>query len=574
MGVQVAGTYVHWSWQLQPTHAPSSSSHILASVFSSLSSRRNGCIIGGDRALTYHLANHPRSPFLGAWLLPRTRSLEIPKGSRRRRREHNLWGACSGSLESFAGDDGDEEEEEEEEEEFVKRLQELADINSASRTNHDAKSSSSTTISYDDAFSSCYSVSSSSLRSSSEPSIEPPWLSGRPEPPDWLASVERNASSVDMPLSLRIIKRKKKGSFLREAGESACCSVMKAFSSMVFIVRELHSFALQMRWTLLYEDLQGILVKVQQEIHTSFVWLFQRIFSCTPTLMVSLMLLLANYTVYSMGHSTSIAAAAAAPNSSPPHQSAVVTVVDDDRQQSNNQPGLEPSYITRRMASVGGGGGGKVRPVAGATDDGRSDGSSSSSYRSRTILPDGISVVMEGGTEGEGSAAETEEEAARVRSRIVEEASIMHASMKDGALMDPDTLKRLVAPVSVDLEPEDYSEYLRTELNYRLALAQEPDNPLLLSNFGQFLYLVLHDHERAEHYFKRAVRAEPADAEALSRYAIFLWLARKDLAAAEETYLEAIAADPGNTAHAANYAHFLWSTGGEDTCYPPDGDVA
>ncbi|XP_010923090.1 uncharacterized protein [Elaeis guineensis] len=557
MGVQVAGTCVqYWSSQLLPTHAPSSSSHTLAFVFSSLCSRtrREGCIIGGDRALTYRL-----SPFLGARLLPRTRSLEMPKGSGMRRREQNLRRVCSASqLESFGGDD--------DEQEFVKRLQNLAEMHSTPRTNREEKSSSSSSgISYDDdAFSSCYSVSSS------KPSIEPPWLSSRP---DWPASVERNATSVDMPLSLRIIKRKKKGSFLREAGESASCSVKKAFSSMVFIVRELHSFALQMRRTLFYEDLQGILVKVQQEIHSSFVWLFQRIFSCTPTLMVSLMLLLANYTVYSMGHPTSIAATAAP--SSPPHQSAVVTVVNHHRQQSENQPRHDPpSSVTGRMASIGGGGGGKVRPVAGATDDGWSDGSSSSSFQSRTILPDGISVVTEGAREGEGSAAVTEEEAARVWSRIVEEATTMYASTRDGALMDPDTLKRLVSPVSVDLEPEDSSDYMRTELNYQQALAQEPDNPLLLSNFAQFLYLVFHDHDRAEHYFKRAVRAEPVDAEALSRYASFLWLARKDLAAAEETYLEAIATDPGNTVHAANYAHFLWNTGGEDTCYPLDGNDA
>ncbi|KAG1337737.1 hypothetical protein COCNU_04G000430 [Cocos nucifera] len=476
-----------------------------------------------------------------------------------RRREHNLRRACSASLENFAGDD--------DEEELVKRLQNLAEIHSTSRTNQEEKKSSNSSSScYDDAFSSCYSVSSS------EPSIEPPWLSGRPEPPDWPASVERNASSVDMPLSLRIIKRKK-GSFLREAGESASCSVKKAFSSMVFIVRELHSFALQMRRNLFHEDLQGILVKVQQEIHSSFVWLFQRIFSCTPTLMVSLMLLLANYTVYSMGRPTSIAATAAP--SSPPHQSAVVTVVNHHPQQSENQPRLDPSSsVTGRMASIGGGSGGKVRPVAGATDDGWSDGSSSSSFRSRTILPDGISVVTEGAREGEGSAAVTEEEAARVWRRMVKEATTIYARTRDGTLMDPDTLKRLVSPVSVDLEPEDYSDYMRTELNYQQALAQDPDNPLLLSNFAQLLYLVFHDHDRAEHYFKRAVRAEPVDAEALSWYASFLWLARKDLAAAEETYLEAIAADPGNTVHAANYAHFLWSTGGEDTCYPLDANDA
>ncbi|XP_048430948.1 uncharacterized protein LOC125472915 [Pyrus x bretschneideri] len=67
----------------------------------------------------------------------------------------------------------------------------------------------------------------------------------------------------------------------REAGESACCSVKKAFSSMVFIIRELHSYTLQIREILFFEDLQGILSRVQKEMQTSFVWLFQQVFSRT-----------------------------------------------------------------------------------------------------------------------------------------------------------------------------------------------------------------------------------------------------------------------------------------------------
>lgn len=77
---------------------------------------------------------------------------------------------------------------------------------------------------------------------------------------------------------------------------------------------------------------------------------------------------------------------------------------------------------------------------------------------------------------------------------------------------------------------------------------------------------------RAEEYFKRAAAVRPADAAAIGQYAAFLWVARGDMEAAEEAYLEAIAADPGNTYYAANYAHFLWNTGGEDTCFPLDGD--
>ncbi|EPS63918.1 hypothetical protein M569_10865, partial [Genlisea aurea] len=83
-------------------------------------------------------------------------------------------------------------------------------------------------------------------------------------------------------------------------GETAYCSVKRAFSSMVFIIRELHRFTIEMREILFYEDLQGILANVQKEIHASFVWLFQKVFSHTPTLMVYVMILLANYGAHSI----------------------------------------------------------------------------------------------------------------------------------------------------------------------------------------------------------------------------------------------------------------------------------
>ncbi|KAL9992990.1 hypothetical protein Hdeb2414_s0023g00624011 [Helianthus debilis subsp. tardiflorus] len=67
---------------------------------------------------------------------------------------------------------------------------------------------------------------------------------------------------------------------------------------MVFIIRELQSYTLQMRELLYYEDLQHILVRVQKEMNASFVWLFQQVFSQTPTLMVYVMILLANYSVH------------------------------------------------------------------------------------------------------------------------------------------------------------------------------------------------------------------------------------------------------------------------------------
>ncbi|GMI74342.1 hypothetical protein like AT2G29670 [Hibiscus trionum] len=82
------------------------------------------------------------------------------------------------------------------------------------------------------------------------------------------------------------------------------CSMKKAFSSMVFIIRELHCYTFQMREVLFFENLQGILDRVENEVQASFVWLFQQVFSRTPTLMI----LLANYSVHSMGNKAALAA--------------------------------------------------------------------------------------------------------------------------------------------------------------------------------------------------------------------------------------------------------------------------
>ncbi|CAL4960378.1 unnamed protein product [Urochloa decumbens] len=402
----------------------------------------------------------------------------------------------------------------------------------------------------------------------------------------WPASVERSASSVGLPLSLRMLKRRKQqleqGRWPAEerrlvdrAGESARAAVGRAFASMVLIIRELQSFTLQMRESLLYEDLQGVLARVHAEMHASFVWLFQHIFAGTPALMVSLMLLLANFTVYSMGDS--VAAAATLP---PTHQAvASVEMVDTQQQpeqsshsqQRRFDPAALKTFSIGRTASVGGNGdgGGKVRPVAGATGDGQSD---ESSYRqSGAVLPQDASHSQQATPMGAGSEASVSDSMAVedelvIWKRISDEATRMRASVSAEELMDPEILEQLVAPVEApkpaDTETEYSGEHAATAQRYEQAVAEEPNNSLLLANFAQFLYQVQGDHDRAEHFFKRAVRAEPADAEAMGRYAAFLWEARNDLAAAEETYQEAIAADPSNAHHAAAYAHFLWNTGG------------
>ncbi|CAM0955280.1 unnamed protein product [Alopecurus aequalis] len=389
----------------------------------------------------------------------------------------------------------------------------------------------------------------------------------------WPPSLERSAGSVGLPLSLRMLKRKKQQVAppsrwderlrLGSTGES----VGRAFSSMVLIVRELQSFALQQMQEVMLcgDDLQAVLARAHGEMHDSFVWLFQHIFAGTPALMLSLMLLLANFTVHSMSHSV-----AAAVPATPPTASAAA--VADAQHTEPSNPWFDAASVKTfsvgRTASVGGGsgGGGDARPVAGAPGDDRWD---ESRYSLSRVAPQQMAPLAGTGAEkvvpGEALADEQ-----AIWERMVAEASSMQADARAVELTDPGVLGNLVAPVVAELETEDVAEYARTEQRYELAVSEEPNNSLILANFAQFLYLTRNDHKRAEHYFERAVQAEPTDAEALNRYATFLWKARDDVEAAEETYQEAIAADPSNAHYAAAYAHFLWNTGGDDTCYPLD----
>lgn len=331
--------------------------------------------------------------------------------------------------------------------------------------------------------------------------VEPSWLETGHEPPDWpapdelvTASIERRANSFDLPVSLRMIKKKLQWEEdIRESGDSADCSVKKAFSSVVFMIRELHSYTLRLREILYFEDLQSILIRVQKEIHASFVWLFQQVFSHTPTFMVSVMILLANFTVYSMGNNAAIA------STSPP-LAAMVSVVEFHDQHhskfdSSSIKTFSVSSSSGKTTSIGGnnGGGGNVRPIAGGVDD---DGQFDRSDQYGTVLPDAASQVSSFGTTTEAeSVSNREEEEVGLWNSVVEEASKMRQWRDE--VLDHETMQNLISPVTAKIESDDHTEYLRTELLYQTSLLQEPNNPLLLTNYAQFLYIVAHDYDRS-----------------------------------------------------------------------------
>lgn len=221
--------------------------------------------------------------------------------------------------------------------------------------------------------------------------LEPVMLGIRPESPEWAqreliwASIERKANRVELPISIRMIKKKqqwKKG--FRDLGESTTCSAEKAFSSMISIILEIQRCTLEMRGLFSYEDTERIIAKVQREMHSSFVGLFKQVFSQTPALMIYVMILLANFSAYSTTH---------------------IGMMD-------------PSSL--------------------------------------------------------GSVCES----------ITEEPSQQF-------------LQSNSSPIEMNLDAsKNHGQYYRTDLLYRMRLSHDPNNPLLLCNYAQFLHLFAHEFDR------------------------------------------------------------------------------
>lgn len=145
--------------------------------------------------------------------------------------------------------------------------------------------------------------------------LDPSMLGIKPEPPCWpereailWANIEQKAKNFGLPLSLRMLQKKhqwKSGRF-KDLKESNSCT-SKAFSSLVSIIVELQTCALHMRESMCNEHLDIIISKVQRDMYASYVWLFRQVFSRTPTLMMYVMILLANYSVHCASNNVAIA---------------------------------------------------------------------------------------------------------------------------------------------------------------------------------------------------------------------------------------------------------------------------
>jgi hypothetical protein len=89
---------------------------------------------------------------------------------------------------------------------------------------------------------------------------------------------------------------------------------------------------------------------------------------------------------------------------------------------------------------------------------------------------------------------ELTEEEEKLWNFMLEEASKMQKELR-GEDLDHETMMKFVSQVSVEIEGDQYEEYEKTEAYYKKHIGLTPYNSLLLSNYAQFLFLVMKDND-------------------------------------------------------------------------------
>lgn len=89
---------------------------------------------------------------------------------------------------------------------------------------------------------------------------------------------------------------------------------------------------------------------------------------------------------------------------------------------------------------------------------------------------------------------------------------------------------------------------------------ENPNNPLFLKKYAQFLLQSKRDPQAAEDYYSRAVVADHSDGGMISEYAKLVWELHHDHEKASFLFEQAVQATPGDSNVLAAYTCFLWET--------------
>ncbi|RDX93303.1 hypothetical protein CR513_24451 [Mucuna pruriens] len=105
--------------------------------------------------------------------------------------------------------------------------------------------------------------------------------------------------------------------------------------------------------------------------------------------------------------------------------------------------------------------------------------------------------------------------------------------------------------------PNCYEES-NVEDYYKKMIDENPNNPLFLKKYAQFLLQSKKDHQAAEDYYSRAIVADPSDGEMISEYGKLVWELHHDEEKASFLFEQAVQATPGDSTVLAAYTCFLW----------------
>ncbi|XP_076908428.1 uncharacterized protein LOC143565313 [Bidens hawaiensis] len=93
---------------------------------------------------------------------------------------------------------------------------------------------------------------------------------------------------------------------------------------------------------------------------------------------------------------------------------------------------------------------------------------------------------------------------------------------------------------------------------YLKLLESNPNDALVMRNYGKFLHEVEGDTVKAEEYYGRAILASPGDGELLSLYGKLIWDVYRDGERAQYYFDQAISVCSDDCMVMGSYAQFLW----------------
>ncbi|CAA7399081.1 unnamed protein product [Spirodela intermedia] len=328
-------------------------------------------------------------------------------------------------------------------------------------------------------------------------SPEPPWFVVPPSPPENVPSVKLwpsenqteglgGGGAAGVPLSLRMVQMKNRLAVAapprwseRSQPAAAEDPAGRAVSALVYMIGELQRSVLAGRDGGAVDE--SVLDRVSRDRRDSFVWLFRRVFFSSPNLVVSLLVLLANYVAFSAesnslhgGATTSTSASTAAPAYD-------TNDVDKLSQDQNSLLELEGQMLASTSETIG------LRGYLNWFDIG----------------------IKEGNLD---PMQQEDEETCADRRRRVYERAIAEGEATSLILCNYAQFLCTVA-----------NDHDRAELYFQWAVMAEPRDPEAISRYAFFLWDGRGDISGAEEMFLEAIEVEPGNHYYSSNYAWFLW---------------------------------------------------